>query len=83
VLVTGAQVQEWLERAAGQFRQIDPAKTEPQALVDESFPTYNFDIIDGVTYEIDVSQPARYDTAGKLTNANARRIKNLQFGGKA
>ncbi|WP_064014337.1 2',3'-cyclic-nucleotide 2'-phosphodiesterase [Deinococcus puniceus] len=83
VLVTGAQVQEWLERAAGQFKQIDPSKTEPQALVNEAFPTYNFDIIDGVTYEIDVSQPARYDTAGKLANANARRIKNLQFGGKA
>ncbi|WP_019008128.1 2',3'-cyclic-nucleotide 2'-phosphodiesterase [Deinococcus aquatilis] len=83
VLVTGAQVQEWLERAAGQFKQIDPTKTEPQALVDESFPTYNFDIIDGVTYEIDVSQPARYDTAGKLAKADAHRIKNLQFGGKA
>ena len=38
----------WLERSAGQFKQIDPSKTEPQALVDETFPTYNFDVIDGV-----------------------------------
>ncbi|KEF33603.1 2', 3'-cyclic nucleotide 2'-phosphodiesterase [Deinococcus sp. RL] len=82
VLVTGAGVQEWLERSAGQFRQIDPAKTEPQPLVDESFPTYNFDVLDGVTYEIDVTQPARYDRAGKLVNPQARRIKNLQYGGK-
>lgn len=82
VLVTGAQVQEWLERSAGQFKQIDPAKTEPQALVDESFPTYNFDVIDGVTYEIDVTQPSRYGADGKVANENARRVKNLQYQGK-
>jgi len=82
VLVNGAGVQEWLERAAGQFKQIDPSKTEPQALVDETFPTYNFDVLDGVTYEIDVSQPSRYDRSGKLVNPEARRIKNLQYGGK-
>lgn len=82
VLVTGAQVQEWLERSAGQFKQIDPAKTEPQALVDESFPTYNFDVIDGVTYEIDVTQPSRYSADGKVANENARRVKNLQYQGK-
>ena len=82
VLVTGAGVQEWLERSAGQFKQIDPAKTEPQALVDESFPTYNFDVLDGVTYEIDVTQPSRYGADGQLANTNARRIKNLQYQGK-
>ncbi|WP_278912172.1 2',3'-cyclic-nucleotide 2'-phosphodiesterase [Deinococcus wulumuqiensis] len=82
VLVTGAQVQEWLERSAGQFKQIDPTKTEPQALVDESFPTYNFDVIDGVTYEIDVTQPSRYGSDGKVVSENARRVKNLQYQGK-
>ena len=82
VQVTGAQVQEWLERSAGQFNQIDPAKTEPQALVNEAFPTYNFDVIDGVNYEIDVTQPSRYNTAGDLVNAGAHRIKNLSYQGK-
>lgn len=82
VLVTGAQVKEWLERSAGQFKQIDPTKTEPQALVDDSFPTYNFDIIDGVTYEIDVSQPSRYNANAELANPGANRIKNLQYQGK-
>lgn len=82
VQVTGAQVQEWLERSAGQFNQIDPAKTEPQALVNEAFPTYNFDVIDGVSYEIDVTQPSRYNTAGDLVNAGAHRIKNLSYQGK-
>ncbi|MFC3834474.1 MULTISPECIES: 2',3'-cyclic-nucleotide 2'-phosphodiesterase [Deinococcus] len=82
VVVTGAQVQDWLERSAGQFRQIDPAKTEPQVLVDDSFPTYNFDVIDGVTYEIDVTQPSRYGSKGEVVNAGAHRIKNLQYQGK-
>ena len=82
VLVTGAQLAEWLERSAGQFRQIDPAKTEPQALVDETFPTYNFDVIDGVTYEIDVSQPARYGSDGKVAQGGARRVKNLRYQGQ-
>ncbi|QFP78287.1 2',3'-cyclic-nucleotide 2'-phosphodiesterase [Deinococcus sp. AJ005] len=83
VEVTGAQLQEWLERSAGQFNQIDPKKTEPQPLVNDAFPTYNFDVIDGVTYEIDVSQPSRYDMDAKLVNPDAHRIKNLMFGGKA
>ncbi|MFC5849982.1 2',3'-cyclic-nucleotide 2'-phosphodiesterase [Deinococcus petrolearius] len=82
VQVTGAQVQEWLERSAGQFNQIDPAKTEPQALVNEAFPTYNFDVLDGVSYEIDVTQPSRYNTAGDLVNAGAHRIRNLSYQGK-
>ncbi|TSA87806.1 2',3'-cyclic-nucleotide 2'-phosphodiesterase [Deinococcus detaillensis] len=82
VLVTGAQVQEWLERSAAQFKQIDPKNVAPQDLVETSFPTYNFDVIDGVTYQIDVSQPSRYDVGGKLANPGAHRIKELMFGGK-
>ncbi|ASN81192.1 2',3'-cyclic-nucleotide 2'-phosphodiesterase [Deinococcus ficus] len=82
VLVTGAQVQEWLERSAGQFKQIDPTNKAPQALVDESFPTYNFDVIDGVSYEIDVTQPNRYDSKGQVANPGAHRIKNLTYQGK-
>ncbi len=82
VLLNGAQVKEWLEMSAGQFNQIDPKKTEEQPLINLDFPTYNFDVIDGVTYEIDVTQPAKYDAKGTLVNPNASRIKNLKFNGK-
>jgi 2',3'-cyclic-nucleotide 2'-phosphodiesterase/3'-nucleotidase len=82
VKVNGAGVQEWLEMSAGQFKQVDPSRTEPQDVVENSFPTFNFDVIDGVTYEIDVTQPRRYDNDGKLVNPNARRIKGLSFQGK-
>jgi len=80
VVITGANVKEWLERSAGQFRRIDPSGAKDQVLVDDSFPTYNFDVMDGVTYEIDVTQPSKYDGSGKVVNAGAERIKNLKFG---
>ncbi|MCR8844320.1 bifunctional 2',3'-cyclic-nucleotide 2'-phosphodiesterase/3'-nucleotidase [Paenibacillus sp. SC116] len=82
VKINGTQVQEWLERSAGQFNQIDPKKKGEQALINEQFRTYNFDILDGVTYQIDVTQPSKYDADGKLVNKKAKRIKNLSYKGK-
>ncbi|MHC2832483.1 bifunctional 2',3'-cyclic-nucleotide 2'-phosphodiesterase/3'-nucleotidase [Bacillus sp. F9_6S_D1_P_5] len=82
VKVNGAQVKEWLEMSAGQFNQIDPKKTEEQPLVNIGYPTYNFDILDGLKYEIDVTQPAKYDKDGKVVNANTNRIINMTYAGK-
>ena len=82
VKVTGADVKEWLEMSAGQFNQINPSKTEEQRLINKAFRSYNFDVIDGVTYEIDVTQPAKYDVDGNLINEKAERIVNLQYNGK-
>ncbi|CAM3902915.1 bifunctional 2',3'-cyclic-nucleotide 2'-phosphodiesterase/3'-nucleotidase [Bacillus wiedmannii] len=82
VKVNGAQVKEWLEMSAGQFNQIDPKKTEEQPLVNISYPTYNFDILDGLKYEIDVTQPTKYDKDGKVVNANTNRIINMTYEGK-
>lgn len=82
VKVNGAQVKEWLEMSAGQFNQINPKKTEEQPLVNIGYPTYNFDILDGLKYEIDVTQPAKYDKDGKVVNANTNRIVNMTYEGK-
>ncbi|KXH88654.1 bifunctional 2',3'-cyclic-nucleotide 2'-phosphodiesterase/3'-nucleotidase [Bacillus sp. RZ2MS9] len=82
VKVNGAQVKEWLEMSAGQFNTIDPKKTEEQPLVNIGYPTYNFDILDGLKYEIDVTQPAKYDKDGKVVNANTNRIVNMTYEGK-
>ncbi len=84
VKVTGAELKQWLECAASQFFQIDPASTARQELVDfTGFPTYNFDVIDGVTYRIDVAQPPRYDRGCKVINDDASRIAGLQYQGAA
>lgn len=82
VMMNGAEIQEWLERSAGIFNQIDPKSKEEQSLFNQSFPSYNFDVIDGVTYEIDVTEPSKFDPKGVLINADANRIKNLMYDGK-
>ncbi|SPH20867.1 Trifunctional nucleotide phosphoesterase protein YfkN [Ascidiaceihabitans donghaensis] len=81
VLVTGAQVKDWLERSAGMFNLVEPGKAD-QILLNPSFPSYNFDVIDGVSYEIDLSQPSKFDAKGVLVDANANRIVNLIFNGQ-
>lgn len=69
VKIDGKTVKAWLEKSAQYFKQIDPTKTEAQELIDTTFPSYNFDVIDGVTYEIDV------------TAAVGSRIKALSYKG--
>jgi 2',3'-cyclic-nucleotide 2'-phosphodiesterase/3'-nucleotidase len=80
VVITGAQVKEWLEMSAGIFNQVERGGTD-QPLINPDFPSYNFDVIDGVTYRIDLSQPAKYTSKGELQNADASRIVDLQFEG--
>jgi 2',3'-cyclic-nucleotide 2'-phosphodiesterase/3'-nucleotidase len=71
VKIDGAILKGWLERAAERFNQIDPAKREPQELVNRKFPSYNFDVIQGgLTYAIDVTRPEQ------------NRIRELRYRGK-
>ncbi|MFG6517078.1 bifunctional 2',3'-cyclic-nucleotide 2'-phosphodiesterase/3'-nucleotidase [Sulfitobacter sp. 1A13496] len=81
VRVTGGQVKDWLERSAGMFNQITPGKAN-QPLLNPEFPSYNFDVIDGVTYQIDLSQPSKFGPKGTVANPEASRIVNLEFEGQ-
>ena len=81
VKVDGATLGEWLERSASIFRRIDPASRDEQPLLGPAFACYNFDVIDGVQYAIDVTEPARYDESGALVAPQARRIRDLTFNG--
>jgi 2',3'-cyclic-nucleotide 2'-phosphodiesterase/3'-nucleotidase len=80
VAIKGSTVKEWLERSAGIFQEVEPGKAD-QTLINPEFPSYNFDVIDGVTYQIDLSQPSKYDSKGEVINPDASRIVNLQFNG--
>ncbi len=82
VQLSGAEVREWLEMSAGQFRRIDPQGAAEQDLIDPAFRSYNFDMIEGLSYDIDVSQAARYSVDGRRTDAQTRRIVNLRYQGK-
>ena len=82
VKVSGKELREWLERAVGMFNQINPNSTERQYLLNwDTFRTYNFDVIDGVNYEVDITVPARYNEEGKVVSS-AHRIKNLTYKGQ-
>mgnify|MGYP005992036629 CR=1 FL=1 len=80
VKVTGAQLKDWLERAAGMFNQITPGATDAP-LLNPDFPSYNFDVIDGVSYRIDLSQPMKFDGDGKVVAPGANRIVGLTHDG--
>ena len=80
VRVTGAQVKDWLERSAGMFNMVEPGKAD-QLLLNPDFPSYNFDVIDGVTYRIDLSQPSKFDPDGAVINPDANRIVDLEYNG--
>ena len=67
--VTGQQIKDALEHSAKYFKPYEPGKT-PAELVDEKIPAYNFDIAEGVEYEIDIRKPF------------GQRIQNLRFRGK-
>ncbi|NUY55691.1 2',3'-cyclic-nucleotide 2'-phosphodiesterase [Salinivibrio sp. EAGSL] len=81
--VSGAELTQWLECSAGQFNQINPNTEQPQSLVNwDGFRTYNFDVIDGVEYQIDITKPARYDGDCNEVNPDASRIINLTYQGE-
>ena len=81
IRLDGAQLRDWLERAAGMFRRITPGGHD-QPLLAEDFPCYNFDVVDGVTWQVDLSQPARFGPDGRLADAAACRIRDLCWQGR-
>lgn len=77
--ITGAGIKAWLERSASIYRQIDPFCATPQQLIDPDFAPYNFDRIVGLTYEIDVRNPARTNADGDQMFETPGRIQNLAY----
>ncbi|MCQ2001147.1 bifunctional metallophosphatase/5'-nucleotidase [Arthrobacter zhaoxinii] len=71
VEMTGAQVKEYLEYSAKYFTQTAPgAPVDPATLTNANgTPDYNYDMMSGVDYDIDISRPV------------GERIVNLSFNG--
>jgi 2',3'-cyclic-nucleotide 2'-phosphodiesterase (5'-nucleotidase family) len=67
--VTGQQLKDALEHSAKYYKPYVAGKSL-QELIDEKIPAYNFDIAEGVTYELDISKPI------------GERIQNLRFRGQ-
>jgi 2',3'-cyclic-nucleotide 2'-phosphodiesterase (5'-nucleotidase family) len=67
--ITGAQLRVILEQSARYFRHPEPGKP-PDAWVDPDFPSYNYYMASGVTYDLDAARPP------------GKRIVNLRFRGQ-
>ena len=85
VAVSGRTVIDWLEMSAGVFNQVKPdsvaTDTQPVALVNDLRAGHNFDVLHGLTYRIDLSQPSRFATDGRLVASSARRIRDIEWNG--
>jgi 2',3'-cyclic-nucleotide 2'-phosphodiesterase (5'-nucleotidase family) len=67
--VTGRQLKDALEHSAKYFLPYAQGKRPPE-LVDEKIPSYNFDIAEGVSYDLDITKPV------------GDRVQNLRFKGQ-
>ncbi len=67
--VTGQQLKDALEHSAKYYKAYEEGKS-PRDLINEKIPAYNFDIAEGVTYDLDISKPI------------GQRIQNLRFRGQ-
>ena len=79
---TGRQLRLWLERSAAHYNQIAP-RQQDQPLIDPQSAGYNCDAIHGLTYQIDLTQPARFDVHGFEINPDAQRIVQMSHQGTA
>ncbi len=78
--IDGAGLRDWLERAAICFATIQPGAPD-QMLRDMEVPGHDFDVISGLTYNIDLAAPPLYDRAGHHLGG-AGRIRDLRHQGR-
>lgn len=80
--ITGAQARDWLEASVSGFFQLLPDQPD-QPLWNHQFPTYEFDSLLGVSYQIDLSKPALYSPdRRRLSEAACSRICDLSLSGE-
>src|SRR5437667_190532 len=66
VRISGQQLRAYLEHSARYFRTYEPG----QPILNDSVAGYNYDVVSGVAYNVDLSRPA------------GQRIRGLAFNGK-
>ncbi|MFC3613202.1 bifunctional 2',3'-cyclic-nucleotide 2'-phosphodiesterase/3'-nucleotidase [Lutimaribacter marinistellae] len=81
LVVTGAQLRDWLEMSASLYRTI-PAESHDEPLVDSEFAGHNFDVIHGLDYEIDLAEVPRFTPDGEVARNGGNRIRALRCRGR-
>lgn len=82
VKVDGAQLRDWLEMSARLYKRISMRATEPEPLLGANVASFNFDILAGITYEIQPQHPARFDAEGNLIARHHHRVYNVRYQGE-
>lgn len=94
--ITGKQLREWMEWSASIFAGTDEKITSDSSLsrllslwnassvLSEDWLNdwHSYTVFDGLEYEIDTAEPARYDYEGTLIHPDACRIKKLTHNGE-
>lgn len=81
VRISGADLRDWMDFAAGAFRQVRPGQWDAP-LLDPAFPSYDFDVFAGVDYCIDLARPPRFHPDGSPTGSADSRIRRLRIAGQ-
>lgn len=79
--VSGQDLTDWLERSVSLYHQISPGAVDA-ALADEDFPSFNFDVIPDLSYQIDLAEAPRFNPFGDVIAPEARRIRDLRYQGQ-
>lgn len=94
--ITGQNLTEWLEFNASIYATVGAELPELVAPLSDKYPNASslirpenvkdvstFFAFDGISYDIDLTVEPRYNSAGKVINYGAHRIKNLTYNGQA
>ncbi|RIY34245.1 2',3'-cyclic-nucleotide 2'-phosphodiesterase [Psittacicella hinzii] len=84
VEVSGKELKDWAECSTGVYNTIYPESKERQELINyRGFRTYNYDVLYGVTYQIDVTKNPKLDSRCRPTRTlNSGRIVNMTYNGE-
>lgn len=77
IRLNGAELADWLERAASVFNRAFPGAASLLMRPDQ--PAYAAEGVAGIDYRIDLGQPARFAPDGSLRDPSARRIGGLSL----
>lgn len=75
----GHEVADWLERAAAMYHQIAPGSQDAE-LIDQDMPGFEFDQIEGLDYDIDLTRAAKFDITGRRLPGQPGRVRNITQG---
>jgi 2',3'-cyclic-nucleotide 2'-phosphodiesterase / 3'-nucleotidase / 5'-nucleotidase len=65
--ISGGQLREFLEQAASYYRTYTPGRR----IVDDAVPGYNFDVVSGASYRIDLTRPVGQRIVGLAVKGRA------------